>query len=142
MDSDKKQIPRKLHFQHFSMFFRVVLIFQKAGERPESINSSHLFGQLRNKNDVEVLEEVKYLVDVLVLHLATGNTLTTCAVSIGEDNLHVMREWLSDLVNNNGIHVDLVFGELLNETFRFVHTQEFGDTDSDESRFVDILETL
>lgn len=36
---------------------------------------------------MEVLEQIKDLVDVFILHLATSNTLTTRTILIGEDNL-------------------------------------------------------
>lgn len=124
------------------MLFRVVLFFQKAGERLERIDAPHLLGQLRNENDVEILEEVKDLVDVLVLHLAARDALATGAVGVGEDNLRVMAEWLADLVNDDGVHVDLVLGELLHQTLGLVHAQELGDADSDEGGFVDVLEAL
>lgn len=57
------------------MLFRVVLLFQKVGERLERVDAPHLLGQLRDENDVEILEEVKDLVDVLVLHLAARDAL-------------------------------------------------------------------
>lgn len=124
------------------MLFRVVLLFQKAGERLERVDAPHLLGQLRDENDVEILEEVKDLVDVLVLHLAARDALATGAVGVGEDNLRVMPELRADLVNDDGVHVDLVLGELLHQTLGLVHAKELGDTDSDEGGFVDVLETL
>lgn len=66
------------------MLFRVVLLFQKVGERLERVDAPHLLGQLRDENDVEILEEVKDLVDVLVRILRRAEHLRQAQSASGK----------------------------------------------------------
>ena len=124
------------------MLFRVVLLHQEFGERFQRRHASHFVGQLGNEKDVEVLEEVEHLVDVLVLHPAPRDALATRAVGVGEDDLRMMIARDEDLVDDHGVDVDLVLGELLDQPLCLVHAQELGDAHGDEGGFVGVLEAF
>ena len=79
---------------------------------------------------MEIIVDLGYLCEVLLLHLASCFTLATILLRIREQ----------DLVNHYIMNVDFLLGEFNRQSFCFIHTQELRDANSNEGGLVCILE--
>lgn len=79
---------------------------------------------------MEVIIELNYLIQVFFLHFVPG--LAHLASRLREQNL----------VYHDVVDVDLELGQLLNQSFSFVHGQEFGNANCHKSCFQGVFHVL
>ena len=95
-------------------------------------DATHLIVQLGVDSQVEIIINLSYLGEVLLLHFTPCLTLTAV----------LLRIWEQDLVDDNVVDIDLLLGELNCKSFRLVHTQELWNAHCNECCLVCILELL
>ena len=99
---------------------------------PQVIHASDLVVKLRVSHQMEVVINLLYLSEVLVLHAASSLALGAVLGRIREQNL----------VDHDVVDVNLLLGKLNRQTLRLVHAEELWDADCHECSLAGILELL
>ena len=93
----------------------------------EFVCASHLFILEGHDDDVEVVVELKNLVQVLLLHFGTGLAHPALVLRV------------QDLVNHDVVDVNPVLRQLLDQPLRLVHRQELRNAHRHECGFGGVL---
>ena len=103
---------------------RLIRLDQHLREAGNTVGAADFLDEQGHLDDVEVLAvQVVDLLEVLLLHLATGVALRAGVGGAGEEQL----------VDDHGVGVDFVGAEFLDHALGFVEGEEFGDEDGDET---------
>lgn len=84
--------------------------------------SANLLNQQRHPHHVEILIQLLDLLEVLLLHFPPGIALIALAPLFG----------VQQLVDDNGVRVDVVAREFLDHTLGFIEGEKLGDADAYE----------
>ena len=96
------------------------------------VHATHFIVELGVDNQMEIVINLLDLCEILVLHSTASLALGAVLAGVGEQ----------DLVNNNVVNVNLLFGKLNGQSLGLVHTEELRDADSHKGGLGSILELL
>jgi len=89
----------------------------------QALNASDFVVKLRVNHQMEVIVNLLNLRQILVLHFASRHTLFATLIRIGEENL----------IYDDVVNVDFLFGQFNGKSFRLVHGEELGDANGHKS---------
>ena len=91
---------------------------------------SHLFHQQGHLDHIELIIKLLNLLQILLLHLPPRIALLTIIALLGKQQL----------VDDNGMRIDLIRRQLLDHPLRLIQRQELGNANADKGRHIRILE--
>jgi hypothetical protein len=103
---------------------------QQLTEFLQLFRPTHFFFHQRHDHNMEIVIELDYLVEILLLHFVTSLAHLACLAGV------------KDLVDYDIVNVDLKFGQLLDQTLGLVHRQELRNADCHESSLCWVFHVL